>query len=285
MSELIPMEQSEIYLVDMWRVFARQWRWLAAVFVLILLATLAFCLLVSRQWEATAWIQIGQVGFVPAGQDQKVEPLLRVIERLQMEPFEDEILQSAGFPHDAPEAKLYRSSLKVEPLPYANLIRIRLRANTPELAERLAAATVTQLKTAHQGFEATLLNMAHSHLEDLQADLKSVIAERERLQQNAMDANKSSAADRSTSAPVLANMLLISKDSEIRGLQHAKSDLNDRLSPTYTYDTSMPWPIYVPKKQAFPNLALTWGVGILAGILVGAFTALTRDAMLRPTTS
>jgi uncharacterized protein involved in exopolysaccharide biosynthesis len=275
------MDQSEIYLIDMWRIFARQWRWFAAVFVLILLITLAFAMLVERQWEATAWIQIGQVGIVPSGQDQKVEPLQRVIERLQMEPFQDEILQSAGFPHDAPEAKLYRSSLKIEPLPYANLIRIRLRANTPELAERLAAATVTRLKAVHQGIQTTLLDMAHAHVTDLQTDLSSVIAERERLKQAAIDDTKSSTMDKNASTPVLANMLLISKDSEIRSLQHAKSDLNDRLSPTYTYDTSMPWPVYVPKKQAFPNLALTLGVGVLGGILLGAFAALTRDAMLR----
>jgi hypothetical protein len=40
-----------------------------------LACTYAFTHVVKPQWEATAWIQIGQVGQVPRDQDPKVEPL------------------------------------------------------------------------------------------------------------------------------------------------------------------------------------------------------------------
>src|SRR5690348_16266952 len=68
-SEYRTMEQDEVYLADLWRIFAREWKWFVLVLVLTLACTYAFAPLVKRQWEATAWIQIGQVGAVPSGQD------------------------------------------------------------------------------------------------------------------------------------------------------------------------------------------------------------------------
>ena len=275
------MEQNEVYLIDVVRIFTRQWRSFAAVSLAVLVLTFAFCLLVPRQWESTAWIQIGQVGSVPAGQDQKVEPLQRVIERLQMVPFQNEVLKAAGFERDAAESRLYRNSLKVEPLPYANLIRIRVRANSRELAEKLAAATVEGLKGAHEDIEKNLLNMAQASLEGIESDLQNAKAERDLLHQAATSGGREEVSGKNVSTPALANLMLAGKDSEIRGLQHAKNDMLVRLSSTYTYVTSMPWPVYVPEKQAFPNFALTWGVGILAAILVGAFAAASRDVAQR----
>ena len=58
------MEQDEIYLIDLWRIFTRGWMWFAGVLLLTLVCTYAFAHLVKRQWQATAWIQIGQVGQV-----------------------------------------------------------------------------------------------------------------------------------------------------------------------------------------------------------------------------
>ena len=138
------MAQDEIYLIDLWRIFTRGWKWFVAVLILTLACTYAFAHLVKRQWEATAWIQIGQVGQVLGGQDPKVEPLLRVIERLQLVPFENEILKSAGYERDSSVAKLYRKSLKLEPMPYAGpLIKLSVRAYSREQATELATAAVT----------------------------------------------------------------------------------------------------------------------------------------------
>ncbi|MEP6906914.1 MAG: Wzz/FepE/Etk N-terminal domain-containing protein, partial [Pseudoxanthomonas sp.] len=140
------MEQDEIYLIDLWRIFSREWKWFVAVLIMTLVLTYAFAHLVRRQWEATAWIQIAQVGQVPSGQDPKVEPLLRVIERLQLVPFENEILKSIGHASDSPEARLYRNSLKLEPMPYAGpLIRLSVRGYSQQQAIQFATATVIRL--------------------------------------------------------------------------------------------------------------------------------------------
>jgi uncharacterized protein involved in exopolysaccharide biosynthesis len=274
------MQRDEIYLVDMWRIFLREWRWFTCALVIVLAITFAFEHLAKRQWEASAWIQIGQVGAAPQGQDPKVEPLARVMERLQLVPFENDVLKSLGFAPDTPEARLYRKSLKLEPLPYAGpLVRLSIRANSPELARRLAEGTVVRLQAVHHQIQATSLTMATARLDQVQNDLKVALAERDRLQQAASNGPEKEAAEGTGS--LVATALLASKNQEIRDLRQTQSDLATRLSTTYTYETSAMWPIYVPQNQAFPNPALTWGLGLLVGISLGVFAAVARNALRR----
>lgn len=278
------MEQDEIYLIDLWRIFTREWKWFVAVLVLTLACTYAFAHLVKRQWAATAWIQIAQVGQVPSGQDPKVEPLLRVIERLQLVPFENEIMASAGFPSDSAEARLYRNSLKLEPMPYAGpLIRLNVRAYSRQQASQFATATVTRLHVLHQRLEALPLKSARARFDLIEADLQTTMADRARLQQASTSKNEGAAASKDVQNPMLASLLLATKNEEIRGLQQARSDLIDRLGPTYTYETSMMWPVYVPDRQAFPNPALTYGIGVLLSLFLGASAAIARSVARRST--
>jgi uncharacterized protein involved in exopolysaccharide biosynthesis len=265
------MEQDEIYLLDLWRIFTRGWMWFLGVLLLTLACTYACAHLVKRQWQATAWIQIAQVGQVPQGQETKVEPLLRVIERLELVPFENEVLERAGHARDSAVARLYRDSLKLEPMPYAGpLIRLTVRAYSREQATELAMATVTRLNAIHQRLEEAPLKAARARLARIEADLKVTEADRARYQQAAAP------GARDASGAMLASLLLANKNEEIRGLQQARMDLLERLGPIYTYQTSMVWPVYVPDRQAFPNPELTWGIGLLLGLFLGACAAVAR---------
>lgn len=277
------MEHDEIYLIDLWRIFTREWKWFVLVLVLTLACTYAFAHLVKRQWEATAWIQIGQVGQVPPGQDPKVEPLQRVIERLQLVPFENEILQSAGYAKTSSVAQLYRKSLKLEPLLYAgSLVKLSVRGYSRQQASELAAATVARLRTVHQGLEEAPLRAARARLAQVEVDLQTAEADRAHYEQAAAPGHRGGAGGKDIADPVLASLLLANKNEEIRGLRQLRIDLIERLGPTYTYQTSMMWPVYVPDKQAFPNPELTWGIGLLLAVFLGASAALARDVARRP---
>ncbi|RAN82941.1 lipopolysaccharide biosynthesis protein [Bacillus sp. SRB_336] len=276
------MEQDEIYLIDLWRIFTREWKWFVAVMVLTLACTYAFAHLVKRQWEASAWIQIGQVGQVPSGQDPKVEPLARVLERLQLVAFQNEVMASMGFSPNSPEAQLYRKSLKLEPLPYAGpLIRLNVRAYSREQASRFAAATSAQLRALHQRLEVLPLKSARERLAHVEADLQTTMADRARLQQAAASETGHAASRMDVANPVLASLMLATRNEEIRSLQQARSDLLDRLGPTYTYETSLMWPVYVPERQAFPNPELTYGIGVLLSCFLGASAAIARNVARR----
>jgi hypothetical protein len=276
------MEQDEIYLIDLWRIFTREWKWFVAVLVLTLACTYAFAHLVKRQWEASAWLQIGQVGQVPSGQDPKVEPLARVLERLQLVAFQNEVMASVGFSPKSPQALLYRKSLKLEPLPYAGpLVRLNVRAYSREQARQFAAATVAQLHALHQRLEVLPLKSARAPLDQVEADLHTVMADRARLQQAATSESARAGKSEDVQNPMLASLLLATKNEEARSLQQARSDLVDRLGPTYTYETSLMWPVYVPERQAFPNPELTYGIGLLLSLFLGASAAIARSVARR----
>lgn len=265
------MQRDEIYLIDMWRILRREWRWFMAVLIVVLAAVFVFMRVAKPQWQADAWIQIGQVAAAPTGQDPKAEPLQRVLERMKLIPFQNETLASIGIGPRTPEGQLYRHSLKLEPLPYAGpLIKLSVRAHSPELARKLAEATVDELKTIHHDAEATTLNFARARLAQVQTDLQQVTAERDHLQQVATQTKDG-----------FAGLLLTSKSDEIRTLQQARSDLEARLSSTYTYDTSLMWPVYVPENAAFPNPALTSGAGGVLGLFLGTLAAVWRNALRR----
>ena len=256
------------------------------VLVLTLACTYAFAHLVKRQWEAAAWIQIAQVGQVPAGQDPKVEPLQRVTERLQLVPFQNEVLASAGYARTSPVAQLYRNSLKLEPMLYAgSLVKLTVRAYSRQQASELAAATVARLRAIHQGLEEAPLKSARARLAQIESDLRTAEADRARYQQAAAPGSKGEAGGKDMANPMLASLLLTDKNEEIRSLQQARSDLVERLGPTYTYETSLMWPVYVPDRQAFPNPGLTYGIGLLLGIFLGSSAALARNVARRPARS
>lgn len=265
------MQRDDIYLIDMWRLLRREWPWFLAVFAATLLATSAFMLGVKPQWQADAWIRIGQIGTAPAGQDPKIEPLQRVLERLQFIPFQQQVMQSIGIAPDAPDAKLYHKSLKLDPMAYAGpLVKLSVRAHSPRQARQWAEATVAQLQAIHRDIATPQLQLAHQRLDDVQHELQIVTAERDHLQQVVAQGKDG-----------VAGLLLISKNEELSALQQGRIDLLARLGAAYTYDTALMWPVYVPEHAVFPNHALTWGMGAVAGLFLGVFAAVGRNAWRR----
>lgn len=270
------MEQDEIYLIDLWHIVRREWRWFVAVLVVVLGLTFAWVHTARSQWEATAWIQIGQVGSTPIGQDPKVEPLLRVIARVQTVPFQDDVVRRLGLSPDSAEARLYRRSLKIDPNPYANFFKLSIRAYSARQANDLAKATLAQLQVVHQRINALPLKLANDRLDELDSNLRIALADRDRLVSDTGSTDHAAAA--------LAGVLLASKNEDIRALQQARSELVVRLAPNYTYDTSMPWPVYVPEFRAFPNTVLTIGIGIVFGLFLAGVAAIGRNALRRRST-
>lgn len=271
------MQRDEIYLVDMWRILVRGWRGFAIAVLAVLALAVAYAMLARPRWEAQAWVQVGQIGTQPSGQDPRAEPFQRVIERLQTAAFQDEVLQSAGVAPKSPEAGLYRKSLKIDPSPYAGLIKLSVRAASPDLARRLAQATVDRLRAVHERLLAVPLAQARERFGEVQAELRDATAARETLR--AAAGSRDGAAGQ---GPALAaGLLLAGKETEVRELRQARDDLAARLSDNYTFATSMPWPIYQPDHPVAPNRVLIVGLGVLGGLGLGLFVAVAGDARRR----
>jgi hypothetical protein len=263
----------EIYLIDMWRIVVREWRWFAGTTAIVLMLTFAYLHAARSQWEATTWIQLGQMGVTPTGQDPKIEPFQRTLERLETVAFQNDVLKSVGVPVEAPEARLYRRSLKLEPLPYANMIKIHVRAYSGQDASQLASATVSMLQAIHARLGAQPLELAHDRLREVETNLKQARADQERLSREASGGKGDEAR--------LAAILLASANDEVRALEQARSDLVTRLAANYTSATTMPWPIDAPEGRVFPNALLTWGMGALAAAFLASLAAVARHALRR----
>ncbi|MGE7138693.1 Wzz/FepE/Etk N-terminal domain-containing protein [Luteibacter sp. NPDC031894] len=264
----------EIYLIDMWRIVVREWRWFIGVGLIVVAATFAYLHHARSQWEATAWIQIGQVGSAPVGQDPHVEAFSRTVERLETRNFQDAVLDSVGVPVDGPAGRLYRGSMKIEQLAYANIIKLRVRGYSPEDAKQLATATATVLQDVHSRLGAMPLALARDRLDALESELKEAEANRRHLATEATGKGDTAA---------LAAIALATNNAEIRGLEHARADLASRLLANYTYETSTAWPVYAPKDRVFPNTLLTAGIGLLAAAFLASLAAVARHALrVRP---
>ncbi|ALS95161.1 Wzz/FepE/Etk N-terminal domain-containing protein [Xanthomonas oryzae] len=273
-------QHDEIYLIDLWRILRREWRWAVAALVLVLGLTFAFTQLAKPQWEATAWIQVGEIGPTPAGRDPKVEPFQRVIDRMKTRLFQDAVLRQARVPLNSRAAQLYRGSLKPDPDPYANLIGVTIRAESARQARALAMATVTQLRMLHGDTNTAALDLARARLQGLSDDLRAATATRAQLQKQLQAGQGRSAA---MPAQVLAGVLLTDSNTTIRALKSERDDLVARLTVRYTYQTSLAWPLYVPDRQAYPNAITAWAAGLLAGAGLGVLAAVLRNAVRRRT--
>ena len=267
------MQQDEIYLIDMWRVLSRQRWWFAGVFVLTLLLVGGYLATAKRKWEVDAWIQIGQAGTAPTGQDPKVESLLRVMERLKTDGFKNEVLTGIGIPLKSPEARLYRASMTLDPQPYASLLHITVRAYSPSDARQLALATFNHLHAIHRALGMAPVAGARQRLKEIDGELDAALADRARL--------RDAVASRADGA--LASFSLAGTDAGIRDLQQARAEIQTRLEANYTFETAMPWPVHVSENPVAPAVPLIAGFGVLCGLFLGVLASVAADALRRST--
>jgi hypothetical protein len=213
--------------------------------------------------------------------DLKVESLARVLERLQMVPFQNEVLDKLGIGIDTRDAKLYRKSLTPVPLADADLVRLLVRGSSPDEARQFAAATIERLQAIHQPLEAVPLAEAHAKLEQTEAALKAALTEHDQVMTAVSTQANHDAGDNYAHTMLMASGVLGTENEEIRQLQQKRSNLIDRLSSTYTYETSGLGNIYVQAKPIYPNQILVWGIGLSLGVVLGALIAILRNAIRR----
>lgn len=268
------MQQDEIYLIDMWRLLSRQRWWFLSVFVIVLALVAGYLVTAKRQWEVDAWVQVGQNGTAPVGQDPKLESLIRVMERLKTNGFKNEVLAGIGIPVKSPEARLYRRSMKLEAQPFANLMHITVRAYSAGDARQLAIATADHLRGIHKTLGIVPLATAQKRLQEIDGELDAALADRERLRAE-LGAGHGDGA--------LASFSLAGTDAGIRELQQARGEIRTRLEGNYTFDTSMPWPVQVSDAPVVPMIPLVAGLGVLGGLLAGVLVSIAADARRRST--
>jgi LPS O-antigen subunit length determinant protein (WzzB/FepE family) len=276
-------DDDEIRFIDIWRILLRQKKWVIGLALITGLLAVGFVLLAKPKWEASAVVQVGQVGQTGVGlAATAIESAQRALQRMKQESFEDDVLQrlKISLEVDDPFAKLYRSSIKVKLLPNTDLIELKVRGYSREDAAKYAEATLARLREAHQRIAQPSVERLKFVLSDVTNQLREAEKESTALAANSALKRQVGPGNRFAENVLFANILVL-KGAEIRDFQQRKRVLEEQLSPVRTYPTSFIDAVHVPVEPAFPKKVVTVVAAIVMGLFLGGIAALMADSRKR----
>jgi capsular polysaccharide biosynthesis protein len=261
--------ESKIMLeVNVGSLIKRRWKLVMIVFAITAVVCWIYLSIVPKQWEATATVQIGQIGQQAIGQQvQLVESASRVFERVKTRSFRDSILKDAKLPildeaEFGSESKIFGNSLNVKLLSNPDLIEIKVRALSPEQAATFLQNVVGKLKLIHDGVALPTSNKLRASLLQLNESIKVLDSERLLYVEQLAKVTSSSKVEDFLQKSVYAK-LLSDLDLQVRNLQDRKLATEEQLSPARTYSTSILEGFTVSKDAVAPLKLIT---------ILGSFT-------------
>ena len=277
-SEREHFEQDEFSLRDIWRILTGQRKWLLGIPIFCMLLATIGVFMAKPKWEATAVIQIGQVGQSGIGQgSQLIEPSIRAIERMKMKSFENDVLISLKIPveDENPLAGLFRSTLSLKALGTTDLIQVKVRGDSPDRAANWANAVVDRLKIEHERLAQPTIDRLRKQQAELTKQMKMIEEERVNLLKIVSKSGETS-GDSRFSANLLLSNLLLQKNAELRDFEMRRLAADEQLTSVRTYPTSLIDRIYVPEKPASPKKLLVIVLAAILGLFLGVVVVLTR---------
>jgi uncharacterized protein involved in exopolysaccharide biosynthesis len=264
---------------EFWRILISQKNWVFGIPVVCTLLAIIVLLTLKPKWEATAVIQIGQVGQSGVGQgSQLIEPPARAIERMKMKSFEDDVLAKLKLPMEdgSAIAKLFRDTLSLKALGTTDLIQVKIQANSRNQAQEWALAVVDKLKEVHERLAQPTIDRLRKQQAELKKQMQIIEEERTNLLRIVSKSSEAS-GDSRFSANLLLSNLLLQKNAELRDFEMRRLAADEQLTSVRTYPTSLIDRAYVPEKPASPKKLLTIFFGTLVGLISGVIVAFVRN--------
>jgi LPS O-antigen subunit length determinant protein (WzzB/FepE family) len=272
-------ERDGISLQDLQRVLSDQRKWLFGIPIVCMFLAAVGVMIAKPKWEATAVIQIGQIGQSGAGQGlQLIEPPARAIERMKMKSFEDGVLASLKIPLTIgdPIAQLFRTSLSLKALGTTDLIQVRVRGYSPEQAASWGRAVVDQISAAHEKLTQPTVERLNKQLAELKKQMQMIENERVNLAKIvSITAAKSGVSNFSEN--LLFSNLLVQKNAELRDFEMRLLAVNEQLTSIRAYPTSLVDRVYVPEQPASPKKSLMIMLAAIVGLILGVIVAFLRN--------
>ena len=272
-------EQDEFSLQDLWRILMGQRKWLLGIPIFCMLLATIGVIIAKPKWEATAVIQIGQVGQSGVGQgSQLIEPPLRAIERMKMKSFEDDVLTALKIPVESgdPIAALFRSTLSLKALGGTDLIQVKVRAASRDQAQTWANAVVDRLREVHERLAQPTIDRLRKQQSELKKQMQIIEEERTNLLKIVSTSSETS-GDSRFSANLLLSNLLLQKNAELRDFEMRRLAADEQLTSVRTYPTSLLDRIYVPENPASPKKLLVVMLAAVLGLILGIIVAFMRN--------
>lgn len=281
--ERLATVEDELSLYGLWEVLVRQKKWVIGISMLFVLLAGVYAFSAKPKWEATAVIQVGQVGQSGVGQpSQTFEPPIRTVERMKMESFEDDVIAGLKLPIESgnPSAHLFRSSLSLKVLGTTDLIQIRVKGYSRDQATIFARKVVDQIKEVHEKLMQPAIERLEKQRAELNKHMGTIEEERGSLSKIILTSTASSGESKFSEQLLLSN-LLIAKNAELRDFEMRRLAVNEQLTWIRTFRTSIVSRVYVPEVPASPKKVLTVLLAAIVGLAFGAVAAFLRDWQTR----
>lgn len=228
--------------------------------------SLAIATQLQPVWEASAFIRVGQDG------QQLIEPLPRTVARLKSPVFIRSLFRRYGKESKPKllEQSFYKS-FSAKPLLDTDLIEIKFRAASSEMAKILILTTVNQLRTAHDAMVEPGANLMKRQIVEIEKNLQEEKKFLRELEQ------KLTASKGNYAASMLYFTLYQQKIREIREMEQKKITLEEQMLPTHIFPTNLVGEIYVSNEPVSPKKWLLTFLGTVAGFLGTVFVVLLRN--------
>ena len=225
---------------------------------------------ITPQWEASAILQVGQVGQV--SQPRPAEPVANAVVRMLAPSFAAGVLSQANLESEDAAKAIDDSWLKVTKLKEADLLELKVRGKSSDVARVLALNAVGYLKKSHDELMASSIDAIKAQIKFVNEELEEINSEQELLKKQLLGKH-----DWSSCEATLAATILQDKFKELRELKNRKLLLAELLGPSTTFSTRLVGDISVTPvtiKKAF-----IVALAILVGLIFGLFIAFVRSTI------
>ncbi len=270
------------YLVDLsklWHTIRQSWRLIAGLTFVGVAIALVVALMLPKEWEASATLQIGQMSQIN-GQWKTIEAPQQAVERLKLLEFKGNVLASLGLPQDEDEddrSEIYFKSVKGVTVKGTDFITVSTRGFSTQEANASLDATMNQLMAKHVSIAEPMKNRLVAEMTETHAKL---VASEEALKQlNAQLLASGTYKAGSEFAPsIVAFGLLASKTAEVNALKSKELELTAVLATLNEQTTKPVSKIQVSTSPVFPKKNVFLVLGLFLGLMAGVALALVRAA-------
>lgn len=260
----------EVSVLDIFNVMRRyKWLILALPVVAAVFAALLVSYVLRPTWEASATLEVGRVG------GSVVEPAIHVMSRMKLPSSYKGVVNSGLFsPEEVDTAQGFYGTLKIAQVKGVDLIEVKVRAPSPEMAKNLIQGGVVNLQRMQKDIMAVTIEKNKKQLQILIEDIKIASADTELLKKKLLASHNWNAFDATLTATLLKD-----KTADLRAMIQAKLVLEEQLSPARTFPTKIIDEIYVSEGPVSPNKRLIIGLAMLAGLFGAMFIAFVHNAI------
>ncbi len=262
--------------------FIWYYKWLLTGLTFVSMACAYLWLQVVAQpiWESSAVINVGRYWQESASKSESIESFERLKIRLKSPSYLDAVMRAVNLPMEKQAvAKADVGAMVISEIKGSDVLQLTLRADSPELAQYLLQAAISELQIQH----GVLLEDPVQTLLDQKAILEK---DKERASFDVDVLKRKLQAEHAWNSfdVTLAATVLRDKTNELRDLQQKLLAINEHLNFRTTFNTWIVRKVVASGGPVFPRRVFTLILSAAVGLAVALLIAFIHSQFIRKST-